>query len=308
MSVEQLDYNYASAAVPRVAPTNASFSRYRVVYKQPGLTLLSSDFQPAEPLIVESQTFPCVCMSIVLEGRAEGQTPNIETGFVSNEVWVASTSDRLTTRTVIMPDSPVRTVELVVTPDWFEHNECRFAGDCAFQCMRAALQRPTTVRRRRLDARLRQIAWTIHRPPRNAAMASLHFEGRTLDLLFAMAAEFDEDKLESPAGALSAQALDRIMAVRRKIDCDPAVATTIVAFAAEFGMSVSKLRQDFFCAFGICIGNYISVRRMDLGHELIERHGLSVSEAAYRAGYAHPANFTAAFRRRFGYPPSAIRI
>ena len=138
-------------------------------------------------------------------------------------------------------------------------------------------------------------------------MASLHFEGRTLDLLFAMAAEFDEDKAESPAGALGAQALDRIMAVRRKIDGDPAAATTIVALAGEFGMSVSKLRQDFFSAFGACIGNYIGRRRLDLGHELIERHGVSVSEAAYRAGYAHPANFTAAFRRRFGYPPSVLR-
>jgi AraC-like DNA-binding protein len=31
---------------------------------------------------------------------------------------------------------------------------------------------------------------------------------------------------------------------------------------------------------------------------------LSVTEAAFRVGYAHPANFATAFRRHFGYSPS----
>ena len=119
-------------------------------------------------------------------------------------------------------------------------------------------------------------------------------------------AEFQGNDAPHPAN-LNSQALDRIMAVRQTIDRDPGLMTTIAALAAEFAISPSKLKQDFAAAFGIGLGRYIIDRRLLLGRELIERHELSISEAAYRSGYTHPANFTTAFRRRFGIAPSAVK-
>ena len=39
---------------------------------------------------------------------------------------------------------------------------------------------------------------------------------------------------------------------------------------------------------------------------LVHQH-LTVAEAAYRVGYDNPANFATAFRRHFGFAPSACR-
>lgn len=301
------DWENPGTAVHPPETLSGKSAKYDVVFKEDGVTLLSTNFQSVEPIFVEAQTFPCVCMSIVLDGRAEGQTAGLDASFSPNEVWVATSNARMHIQKVIMPDLPVRTVELIVLPEWFERNEQRFLKDRPFMRMWAALNGPTSVRRRPLDARLKRIAWAVHHPPRTDGLIALHYQSRALDLLSALADEFDHVDPKPKAPSLSAQSIERIMAVRQWIDGNPSGTTSIVSLASEFGMSPSKLRQDFCVAFGVCIGSYISDRRLNYGRELIQTMGLTVSEAAYRAGYAHPANFATAFKRRFGHPPSAAR-
>lgn len=78
---------------------------------------------------------------------------------------------------------------------------------------------------------------------------------------------------------------------RSRIDADPASVASLSELADMFGMSASKLKRDFFSAFATCAGGYVNERRLLLARSLIEREGLSVSEASYRAGYGHPSNF-----------------
>lgn len=282
-------------------------SGIRNIEIQPGMNLLSVDLRVTKPAVVESRTFPAVCLGIVLDGYAEGRTTALDTGFRPAEVWVASTNDRIATRKVISPIHPVRTVELVLTPEWFAFAEARFGDDPAFDGMRLAVQHPTVTRRRSLDAKLKEIAWAIQHPPGCGVVTSIFLESRSLDLLALLAAEFQEGRALAYPALPRSHAFDGIVAVREKIDRDPSVVLTIAALAAEFAISPSKLKQDFLAAFGIGLGRYIVERRLLLGRELIEMHSISVSEAAYRIGYAHPANFTAAFRRHFGYPPSTLK-
>jgi AraC-like DNA-binding protein len=44
-----------------------------------------------------------------------------------------------------------------------------------------------------------------------------------------------------------------------------------------------------------------------LAREALVHQNLSVTEAAYVAGYSNPANFATAFRKYFGAAPSAYR-
>lgn len=306
-AAEQIDLSYLAASIDDADSIDHKESRFNSIEIQKGLMLLASDIKLNAPLTMRGETFPAACLSVILDGNAEGSADVHATGFRRNEVWVSSTNDHHHTTKVVLPNRRVQTVELVVTKEWLEYQCPRRSEDPAFDALRAAMERPTSLKRRTLDARLRQIAWSVLHPPENAAIASLHLESRGLDLLIALLGELSDGQSTTNGTQLTAGALERIMAVRERIDADPAAVTTLAAMAAAFGMSASKLKQDFFVAFGICTGAYVNERRLLLGHELIERHGLSVSEAGYRAGYAHPANFTAAFRRRFGYPPSAMK-
>lgn len=306
-AAEQIDLSYLAASIDDAAAIDHADSRFSSVEIQKGLMLLASDIKLNSPLTMRGETFPAACLSVILDGNAEGSADVHASGFRRNEVWVSSTNDHHPTTKIVLPNRRVQTVELVVTKEWIAHQNPNRIDDPAFDALRVAMERPTALKRRALDARLRQIAWSVLHPPENAAIAALHLESRGLDLLIALLGELSKQETSASSAQLSASALERIMAVREKIDADPAAITTLATLASAFGMSASKLKQDFFVAFGTCTGAYINERRLLLGHELIERHALSVSEAAYRSGYAHPANFTAAFRRRFGYPPSALK-
>jgi AraC-like DNA-binding protein len=273
---------------------------------QPGLSLLSTDLSLTKPLVIDAETFPAVCLSVVLSGHARSGAGPIETGFQPGEAWISSTNERVATRKVVLPSHPVRTVELVVTPDWFEAVEGRFGSDSAFDAMRAATGKAITTQRRALDPRLRELALSIQYPPGHGVAAALYFESRALDLLAVLMGDFGARYVETSHGHRRSS-LDRMMAVRDLIDQAPGAEHTIHGLAHTFGISASKLKQDFSASFGIGIGRYITERRLQFGRELIESHALSIAEAAYRAGYAHPANFTAAFKRHFGHPPSAVR-
>lgn len=60
-------------------------------------------------------------------------------------------------------------------------------------------------------------------------------------------------------------------------------------------------------AFYAVVGDgYIRHRRLNIARQHLERGLVSITEAAYEAGYQHPSNFTNAFKKAFGVPPHAL--
>lgn len=77
--------------------------------------------------------------------------------------------------------------------------------------------------------------------------------------------------------------------------------------ASELGLSVASMQRAFKAAYGCPISEFLREYRLLRARDALQQEGVSVSEAAYRAGYNNPANFATAFRKRFSIPPSSIR-
>lgn len=75
--------------------------------------------------------------------------------------------------------------------------------------------------------------------------------------------------------------------------------------AQELGMSVSTLQRLFKAAYGVSVMEFQRTERLKVVHALLREGRLTVGEAGYRAGYSTVSNFSSAFQRTFGYPPSA---
>jgi len=73
-------------------------------------------------------------------------------------------------------------------------------------------------------------------------------------------------------------------------------------------MSVSSLQHKFKNSLGISVLSYIRRRRLNIAKQQLEGGGVTISEAAYNAGYRHPSNFTNAFKKAFGLPPQDLMI
>jgi len=135
-------------------------------------------------------------------------------------------------------------------------------------------------------------------------LGAMRAEAAALDFSAAVFAHLTD---ETPSERLSARDLRRMEAVRERLDSlSPEEAPTLAALAQEFGYSVSTLCRRFRGAYGVSIGRYLADRRMQRARESLVRKETTIAEAAYAAGFSSPANFSAAFKRTFGVPPSCV--
>lgn len=275
---------------------------------KPGMNIGITDLQLDMPYRFESQTFPAVCLSVVLEGYATNNKKTVEGGFCPNEVWVTSTGDKTQTSMTIHAENPVRVVELLLTPEWVEDNMGSMAKDPVFQRIARAMSEPLMVRRLELYARLRKIAWSVLNPPVEGPFVDIHQDSCALSMLCVLYEHFKSDQTQDKKGVISGKSLEKMLEIRRFIDADPVAAKSLSVIASRFGISQTTLKNGFKNAFGINARDYLLERRMIIGRNAILQHHLTIAEAAYEAGYDHPSNFTAAFKKYFGYPPSNMKI
>ena len=72
------------------------------------------------------------------------------------------------------------------------------------------------------------------------------------------------------------------------------------------------MNRSAFCTFfrkhtGQTFVDYLNAYRVDLACHLLEREGLSVTEACYASGFNDAAYFCRTFKRYKGIPPSKIK-
>ena len=82
---------------------------------------------------------------------------------------------------------------------------------------------------------------------------------------------------------------------------------TLLEIASLFGRSAQLLNEDFLAEYGHSIYGFMQERRMQQAHEAILRTDIPLKQLAERMGYTHVSNFSAAFKRRFGYAPGTLR-
>lgn len=94
--------------------------------------------------------------------------------------------------------------------------------------------------------------------------------------------------------------------VRRLVGPSPQADWTLDRIASAFGASPSTLQRRL-AQEGETVSQCLRDVRLETGLMLLQSSGLQVSEIASRCGYASHSRFSAAFRERFGFPPSQLR-
>lgn len=100
---------------------------------------------------------------------------------------------------------------------------------------------------------------------------------------------------------------DRLTRARDLIETELAGCWTVEDLAGKVGLGVRSLRAHFRSEFGQSVTEYARNARLDRARDALAHRNITVSEAAYDAGYNNPANFATAFRRRFGHAPSKVQ-
>jgi AraC-like DNA-binding protein len=82
---------------------------------------------------------------------------------------------------------------------------------------------------------------------------------------------------------------------------------TLVELAKEFGASARRLNADFSAKFGQSIYGFIADHRLSQAHAILLSEPIPLKTLSVRLGYSHVNHFSAAFKKKFGYPPGSLR-
>lgn len=142
---------------------------------------------------------------------------------------------------------------------------------------------------------------------RKPAFAALQLESHTLAIVAeALTDTFATEAVAAP-GKLTATEQQRLYALVKCIDRRPGCELCLTDVVGELATSPATLQRLVRKAHNCSLAEFIRNKYLDDARQALMFSDRSISDIAFSAGYTHLSNFTAAFRRRFGHPPSQLR-
>jgi len=155
------------------------------------------------------------------------------------------------------------------------------------------------IRRHAASTQMLQTAThLLHSAADRNPLNTLQQESQALALL----ANALQEPNTSTVRPLNSRAQQRIKMLLDLLHSDLSVDWTLLTLAKQLGSNPTTLQTHFRQLTGNSIANYLRRLRLQQAYKQIQE-GLSVTEAAFNAGYNSSANFATAFKRVHGISP-----
>ncbi|MDM9379436.1 AraC family transcriptional regulator [Chlorogloeopsis sp. ULAP01] len=135
-----------------------------------------------------------------------------------------------------------------------------------------------------------------------------YLESKTLELVSLKLAELTDSKTENKIyKKLRADEVERIYFARDVLISNLENPPSLLSLAQIVGLNEHKLKLGFRQVFGTTAFGYLHQYKMERSRLLLESGLMNVTEVASAVGYSNFSHFTAAFKRKFGINPSALK-
>lgn len=274
--------------------------RYRSQTVRPFVQYIDCDIELISPRHIKGEHPPVLCVGLLLKGAWQSiingkpvSMPNvgIPAMMAAGEPFETVTKQRVGQR--------CRMAAVNVSAEFFT-SQCD-EDDALFRKLNAFL-RPGCIHYEFPNCEVvKSILHKLYNNPYQGTIGRLYAESLVLSLIVELAVHINGGH---DHGALLSSHLNQANQAREILDRNLAAAPSINELARHVGTSEATLRRAFKATFGQTIIEYLRDRRLDAARVMLGEGRFQVSQIAYRAGYSDPANFTTAYRRRFGHPPT----
>ena len=110
-----------------------------------------------------------------------------------------------------------------------------------------------------------------------------------------------------PSGHLWQRYHTRMLTVRNWLDQHLDQSIKLETLASNFGLSRSLLTREFKRHVGYSVVDYCNLRRAERAAQILASGSLSVTQAAYEAGFTNISHFHRQFKAVFGMTPAGFR-
>lgn len=274
---------------------------------RPGLLLHASDARYERTVTTHLVKERSLNFSIVVRGGWQAILGGIPLAcggqYPQATAFVLSEADEWRKRT--MEGGHARMVNVMVSPNWLEESGLE-SGFQLGKSIHRLTRRHRWNGQWRPSSRIVALAEQILGVPRyTGVLQKLYLESRAIEIVVDALAILADDSATSTS--VSPADHRRMHLVLERLDAAVDDIPSLSVLARDARVSIRTLQRQFALVHGVGVLDYARRRRLDFAHNLLEREGVTVAQAAYHAGYAHPANFATAFKRRFGLSPSQVR-
>jgi len=271
-----------------------------------GLRVHATDTLEAHDLDTKTLINPELTVAVFLEGVVEMELDGkrIRLGDPEKPVGHAWTvTRRVSSRRISRKGTHIRKVLVSAPHEWINTYVEDLPGDSALiiAFMNTHRNDARWTPSKRTLALCEQI---LNPPPAPHVIQRMNIESKAIEIFSDALSALSGMTDPYAADSMSVRAIGRAQEIRTyvldHIDDDLSLAT----IARELGCSIESMQRAFKAAYGGTIVDFIREYRLHQARRALISEGISISEAAYRAGYSNPANFSTAFKKLFGLTPS----
>ncbi|KAF1067746.1 MAG: Regulatory protein PchR [Pseudomonas citronellolis] len=267
---------------------------------EPGLLLVRTRYHPLCELLEDSVSAPAQATLVITLGldgcshyrSADGNGVDFRAGYSTVTAFNGSRGQRH-----YRAGETVSQLRLLLTREVLE----RYLGEAPAQEL-LGNGHLRQLGYQRSSAASRACAEALARHARSAESSRLELQIQALSLL---REAFRSLNVQAPAQRLNAAEVQRLEQARDLLCTHLEQPLTLAWLAAQVGSSESRLRDGWKRHFGCTLSEDSLGLRMRHAHALLEG-GCQVAQAAWAVGYRHAHNFSVAFSRFHGYPPSRV--
>lgn len=145
--------------------------------------------------------------------------------------------------------------------------------------------------------------------PYKGALGSAYKDNIILNLFIHQLASFTAIKAEpEDAGTLLSKAdIDLLNHIKTYLDQHYLDVISLHQLTRKFGINSFKLKHGFRQLFSNSVMKYVDQHKMNYARTMLQEHLVDAPDVADELGYKHYNNFSTAFKKRFGYSPSAVQ-
>nr|WP_319492841.1 AraC family transcriptional regulator [uncultured Desulfobacter sp.] len=142
----------------------------------------------------------------------------------------------------------------------------------------------------------------MHACPHQGVVRQIFLESKAMELVaYTLEQAFDT---ALPGSPIRADERDRIMAARDMLVSRLKFPPSLTDLARQAGMSHTRLTRGFKKVFGCTVFAYLRQERLAYAKMLLSENRLTITEAAFEAGFCSSSHFAQAFGKQFGISPS----
>jgi AraC-like DNA-binding protein len=135
-------------------------------------------------------------------------------------------------------------------------------------------------------------------------LRALQLQARLFDYLVALSTYLNSTLISSSYGN---KPFTRARAVHDYLLHTSGKAPTLTMLASRFGASPATLNNEFIASYQQSIFTFLMAYRLEQARLALETGSTPIKTIAHLCGYSHVSHFTAAFKRKFGFTPGALR-